>query len=128
MGNDLITLIEIDFRQFTFSKIRLGLFNEIPITLSQYETLLHFLSEAKPEIEKITGTYAEPEVTEMEMMGVRREEVGYRSIEIAVLLDEKTHLLQDWHYRVAFLTKDEQGNPGMKFGDRQYTRAEVQAL
>ena len=124
MAGDITTLFRVDFEKFKFERIQLGLFNSLSMTQEQYDAVIDVLTKAKPEIENILASYSEPDPADMEMMGVKREEVGYRSIEVILALDETTHLpKQDWKYKVTYLTKDEKdANPGMAFGDRVYGR------
>ncbi len=127
MGSELTTLVNIDFRSFKFSQMQRGMFNEMSMTLPQYSSLIRFLNEAKPEIEKIISLTSEPDTRDMEMMDVKREQVSYRQITISVTLDEKTHLPLDWKYDVVYLTKGKDGNPAMAFGDTGYTRDDIRA-
>ena len=84
--------------------------------------------DAALKSDKLIVLYSEPDQSDMEMMGVKREEVGYRSIEVMVKIDKITNLPSDWTYNLIFLTKEEDGNPGMAFGDTFYTRDEVKNL
>ena len=122
MEDNLITLIKINFRDFKFSNVQQGIFNELYVTLPQYDALVKFLSDVKPEIGRIISSYSEPDHDDMEMMDVKREEVGYRSIDVSIVLDETTHLPKDWRYKMAYLVKGKDGNPCMAFGDRHYNR------
>lgn len=135
MVDDITNLISIDFRNFSFARIKkdrlrsgrpVG-FNELHMNLEQYDLLGKFLVEARPEIDKIISRHVEPDACDMELMDVRREDVGYRNIEVSIELDEKTSLVKDWRYKVSFLTKDKEreNNPGMRLGDTFYTRAQV---
>lgn len=123
MTADITTLIGINFEKFKFSMIRPELFSSLSMTQEQYNSLIDLLTKAKPDIEKIIASYSEPDPADMEMMGVKRKDVGYRSIEVIVTLDETTHLPKDWKYKVVYLAKNEgDGSPGMAFGDRFYDR------
>ena len=125
MSDGLTDLVQIDFRGFNFSSIKRGLFNELSMTREQCDSLINFLSESKKEMDKLILLYAEPDPEDMEMMDVKREEVGYRSIKVNLLFDDESHLLRDWSYTVMYITKDKNGNPGMGFGDRNYTRSDL---
>ncbi|MBS3072101.1 hypothetical protein J4408_03870 [Candidatus Pacearchaeota archaeon] len=127
MPDGLIDLIEIDFRGFKFSSFKKDIFNELFMTREQCDSLVGLLSESKQDIDRLILLYGKPDLDDMEMMDVKREEVGYRLIKINPLFDDKTNLLRDWTYKLAYLTKREDGNPGMAFGDRNYTRNDLKS-
>ena len=128
MPDDIATLVRIDFKNFKLSRLQDGSYNELYMTREQHRILINVLAESKPDIDKLIVLYSEPDQSDMEMMGVKREEVGYRSIEVMVKIDKITNLPSDWTYNLIFLTKEEDGNPGMAFGDIFYTRDEVKNL
>jgi|SRR3989344_3199630 len=127
MVRKLVNLITIDFEKFKLSQIKQQLFNNMYMTLAQHESLVKLLSESKPEIDNIIAVH-KPDKYEMDLMGVKRNDLGYRNIEVSLKIDEKTKLLRDWSYKVCYLTRDEEDGIKMAVGDRCYTREEARKM
>ena len=128
MPKKLIDLVTIDFSQFKLNKIKPGLFNEMHMTMSQYDVLRSFLSEVKPELGAIKKAHARPDKNTREILDIKTKEVAYRDISVTLKINPRTHLVEDWSYCVSFLASREDGSPGMRFDDTHYSRSQARAL
>ena len=124
MPDGIVDLIQVDLGIFKFSRLKRGVLNDSEMTRAQIDSLAKLLTESKPEIDRLLQLY-EPEPHIMEVMGVSIEDTAYHSIKIIPVIDERTKLPVNWTYKIVCLTKDKDGNPGMAFGDRTYTRDEL---
>ena len=129
MEQKLVNLITLDFRQFKFSRIKNGLFNELSMMDGQFYGLEQFLSVVKEDIDKLINC-TEPDASDMKMMDVKLREVGYREIGIENIKFDEDYKPKDWKYKLSYCiyNKENDDNPGMRFGDRLYSRDEVKLL
>ena len=124
-------IVTIDFKQFTMSRVEPGRFrfNDGYMLESQFAGLCDFLPDARKEIEHIFER-SKPDLHDMQLMGVKRNEVGYREVEVENIKFDGKNRLTDWGYKLSFLTMGDgdDRSPRMRFGDTHYTREEARNL
>lgn len=122
-------IITINFEQFKMSRLQIGTFNSLYMLEEQFEGLCDFLPAVRREVAHISSR-SKPDYNDMRMMGVRSDDVGYREVEVVNIVFDESQRPIDWKYKLSFLTVDREhrDNPGMRFGDTNYTREQARKL
>lgn len=126
MVDGLATLVSVDFRAFKMDRLQPGILNGVYMFDHQLEDLGGFVEALKRDVSVLVKRHP-LDTGMMELMDVKPQEVGYVSITVQNPRFEGGKI-KDWGYRVVHLTKSPDGNPGMAFGDTNYTRSEVEEL
>lgn len=132
MARELTTLVTIDPRNFKFSRIKRGIFNDMLMRHDQFNSYVSCLEEIDADVAKIrTHLPLNADVIDIaNVMGVTVDELVYREVEVVFLPPVHTASSPDWSYKISYLAADpdQDNSPGMRVGDKNYTRDEIQKL